>query len=164
MSLINCKVKLSLKWYKDSILSSAGTAATFEIIDTKRYFPVLTLRTEDNAKLSKLLSAEFKRSVYWNKYKIIFEDYDNEYIRERLDASFQMVNQLFVVAYARGNNVTNENSYRRYYLPRPKIKIYNIEIDGEVFMIIQLMTQLSNMMKSEKNHQDKVMITQLVVC
>ena len=75
-----------------------------------------------------------------------------------------MVNQLFVVAYARGNNVTNENSYRRYYLPRPKIKIYNIEIDGEVFMIIQLMTQLSNMMKSEKNHQDKVMITQLVVC
>ena len=44
-----------------------------------------------------------------------------------------MVNQLFVVAYARGNNVTNENSYRRYFLPRPKIKFYNIEIDGRSF-------------------------------
>ena len=33
----------------------------------------------------------------------------------------------------------------------------------ETFMINQLMTQLSNMMKSEKYQQDKVMITQLVV-
>ena len=31
-------------------------------------------------------------------------------------------------------------------------------------MINQLMTQLNNMMKSEKYQQDKVMITQLVVC
>ena len=31
-------------------------------------------------------------------------------------------------------------------------------------MISQLMTELSNMMKSEKYKQDKVMITQLVVC
>ena len=30
-------------------------------------------------------------------------------------------------------------------------------------MISQLMTQLSNLMKSEKNQQDKVMIIQLVV-
>ena len=33
----------------------------------------------------------------------------------------------------------------------------------EIFMISQLMTQLNNMMKSEKYQQDKVMITQLVV-
>ena len=33
----------------------------------------------------------------------------------------------------------------------------------EIFMISQLMTQLSNMIKSEKHQQDKVMITQLVV-
>ena len=31
-------------------------------------------------------------------------------------------------------------------------------------MISQLMTQLSNTAKSEKSQQDKVMITQLVVC
>ena len=34
---------------------------------------------------------------------------------------------------------------------------------AEIFMINQLMTQLSNMMKSEKYQRDKVMITQLVV-
>ena len=34
----------------------------------------------------------------------------------------------------------------------------------EIFMISQLMTQLNNMMKLEKNQLDKVMITLLVVC
>ena len=76
----------------------------------------------DIAKLSKLLGAWFKRSVYWNKHKIIFEYYDIEYIRKRLDTSFQGVNKLFVLAYARADNVTNENSYRRYFFPRHEIK------------------------------------------
>ena len=40
---------------------------------------------------------------------------------------------MFVLVYARGNNVTNENSYRKYFLPRLKIKNYNIEIDGRNF-------------------------------
>ena len=30
-------------------------------------------------------------------------------------------------------NVTNKNSYRKYFLRRPKIKNYNIEIDGRNF-------------------------------
>ena len=114
-------------------MSSAGTAATFTITDTKLYVPVVTLKTEDNTKLSKLLSEGFKRPIYWNKYKIIFKNYNNEYIRERLDASFQGVNKLFVLPYASGDNITNENSYRKYFLPRLKIKNYNIEIDGRNF-------------------------------
>ena len=64
MSLINCKVELSLKWYENCILSSAGTAATFTITDAKLYVPIVTLRTEDNTKLSKLLSEGFKRPIY----------------------------------------------------------------------------------------------------
>ena len=133
MPLINCKVELSLPWFENCILSSVGTAATFAITDTKLYVPIVTLKTEDNAKLSKLLNEGFKRSIYWNKYKIIFKDYNNEYIRERLDASFQGVSRLFVLAYARGDNVTNEDSYWKYFLPRLKIKNYNIEIDGRNF-------------------------------
>ena len=82
MALINCKVELSLTWYEICILSSAGTAATFAITDTKLYVPVVTLKTEDNAKLSKLLNEGFKRSIYWNKYEIILKDNNNEYIRE----------------------------------------------------------------------------------
>ena len=127
-------VEFSLRWYEHSILSSAGTAATFAITDAKFYVPVVTLKTEDNAKLSKLFSEGFKRSIYQNHYKIIFKDYPaNNNIREKLDASFDGVNKLFVLAYAHGNNITNENSYRRYFLPRLKIKNYNIEIDGRNF-------------------------------
>ena len=89
MSLINCKTELSLKWYENCILSSAGTAATFAITDKKLYVPVVTLKIEDNTKLSVLLSDGFKRSVYWNKYKAIFKDHAaNSNIREQLDASF----------------------------------------------------------------------------
>ena len=56
------------------------------------------MSTEDNAKLAKQLSEGFKRSVYWNKYKVI----DNKvveitnanaekYTRELLDPSYQGV-------------------------------------------------------------------------
>ena len=65
--LINCRAELSLSWNENCMLSSAGTVATFTITDTKLYVPVLTLKTEDNTKLSKLLGEGFKRSVYWNK-------------------------------------------------------------------------------------------------
>ena len=78
MPLINCKVEYSLTWYENCILSSAGTATIFAITDTKFYVPNVTLKTENNAKLSKLLSEGFKKSIYWNKYKIIFKDYNNE--------------------------------------------------------------------------------------
>ena len=122
-----------MKWYEECILSSAGNVATFKITDGKLYVPIVTLKIEDNTKLSKLLNEGFKRSIHWNKYKVIFRNCNNEYIRERIDASFQGVNRLFVLPYASGDNTTNENSYRRYFLPRVKINNYNIKIDGRNF-------------------------------
>ena len=116
MPLINCKIELSLKWYENCILSSAGTAATFTITDTKLYVPVVTLKIEDNAKLSKLLSN-------FNKFQAVLKDHAaNSYIRKWLDANFQGVNELFVLPYAHDDNVTDENSYRKYFLPRLKTK------------------------------------------
>ena len=127
MPLINCKAELSLKWYENYILSSAGTAATFAITDTKLYVPIVTLKIEDNTKLSKLLKERFKRLDYWNEYKVILRDHaESSNIRERLDASIQGVNKLHVLAYTHGDNVTDKNSCRKYFLPRLKIKIYNI--------------------------------------
>ena len=101
-------------------MSSAETAAIFTRTDTKIYVPVVTLKTENNVKLSKLLSEGFKRPIYWNEYKVISnKNYNaNEYIRERLDAGIQGVNRLFVFPYMRGDNVTDENSYDKYFLPR----------------------------------------------
>ena len=130
MPLINSKVEVSLKWYEECILSSAGNASTFTITGSKLYVPFVILRIEASTKLSKLSNKEFKRSIHWNKYKVLFKNYNNEYKRERTDASFQGVNKLFVLPYASGNNIANENSYRRYILPRIKIKNYYIEIVG----------------------------------
>ena len=50
MSLINCKVELSLKWYERCLLTSAATA-TFKITDAKLYVPIVTLSIDDNSKL-----------------------------------------------------------------------------------------------------------------
>ena len=73
--------------------------STFKTTDTKLYVPV-TLKTEDNKKLSKLLREGFKRPIYWNEYKITpNKNYDvNKSIRERLDTSIQGVEKLLVLA------------------------------------------------------------------
>ena len=69
MPLINCKVELRLKWYETCLLTAAATA-TFKVTDAKFYVSIVTLSVEDNSKLSKLLSEGFKRSIYWNEYKV----------------------------------------------------------------------------------------------
>ena len=71
MPLINCKIELLLKWSKNCILSSKHSNSVFTITDTKLYVSIVTLKTEDNTKLSKLLSQGFKRPIYWNEFKVI---------------------------------------------------------------------------------------------
>ena len=114
-------------------------ASTFTITDAKLYVPIVTLSTEDNAKLSKLLSkgfkSRFKRLVYWNEYSVIAEkSYNaNALIGESIDPGCQGINRLFVLAYEGGDNWVTADSHRRYFLPRVEIKNYNIEIDGKNF-------------------------------
>ena len=137
MPLVNCKVELILIWYTNCvIIIGNGTAATFTITDTKFYFPIVTLKTEENTKLSKLLRKGFKRSVYSNHYQILLKNYaKNENIRERLDTSFQGVSKLLVFAYQRGDddNHANKKAFNKYFLPEIKIEKYNVEIDGRNF-------------------------------
>ena len=165
MSLINRKVELSLKWYSNCILSSEGTATSFAITDTKSYFPVVTLKIEGNTKLSKLLSKAFKRTIYWNEYKVTSNiNYaENEYIGERLDASIQGVNRLCVFPYMRGDNFTTENACDKYFLQRFTIDNYNIENDGRNFYDQGINVSIKQYNKIRKYQQDKLMITQMVV-
>ena len=116
--------------------------AIFKTTDAKLYVPIVTLKTEDNKKLSKLLSEGFKRPIYWNEYKVIPNKTvelaavnDVKYIRELLDSSCQGVKRLFVLAYdnTAGNNQVSVDSFKKYFLPRVKIENYNIEIDGRNF-------------------------------
>ena len=52
MTFINCEVNLVLSWSQNKLVSSNDTKATsFVITDTKLYDSVVTLSTQDNAKL-----------------------------------------------------------------------------------------------------------------
>ena len=57
------------------------------------------------------------------------------HIRERLDARYQGVKRLFVLAYnnTAGNNQVSIDSFKKYFLLRVKIENYNTEIDGRNF-------------------------------
>ena len=70
MPLFSCKVELLLKWIENCMLTTA-TTANFKITGAERYIPIVTLSSEGNVKLSKLLSEGFKRPIYWNEYKVI---------------------------------------------------------------------------------------------
>ena len=133
MPLINCKIELSLKQDKNCIFSSEDGSSVFAITDTKLYVPIVTLSAEDNVKLSKLLGEGFKRTIYWNQYKVIpNQTYNaNGYIRELLESSYQSVKTLFLLAYNNTNGITSD-SHRRYFLS-VRIENYNIEIDGRNF-------------------------------
>ena len=68
-------VKLILFWLGLIDLSSIidnpidNQEPTFTITDTKLYVPVVTLSTQDNAKLLENLKSGFKRTINWNKYE-----------------------------------------------------------------------------------------------
>ena len=51
MPLINCEVNLILTWSPTCVISSATGETKFKITETKLYVPVVTLSTQDNAKL-----------------------------------------------------------------------------------------------------------------
>ena len=100
--LISWKVYLELNWIEDYILSSAGNSEKFEIKDAKLHFPIFTFSTKDSANLTRQLTEGFKRSVYWNSYetrtaKVIKH---REHLSELLNALFQGVRRLLVLAYA----------------------------------------------------------------
>ena len=56
-------------------------------------------------------------------------------IRELLDSCYPGVKRFFVLAYGdtKGDNQVSVDSFKKYFLPRVKIKNCNIEIDGRNF-------------------------------
>ena len=100
MSLINCEIKVQLKWSKDFFVV-AGTVANqvpeFKIANTKLYAPVVTLSIQDDVKLPKQLESGFKRTINWNKYlSKTLNQAQNIYLDFLIDASFEGVKRLFL--------------------------------------------------------------------
>ena len=119
MTLINCKTHLELSWSKDCVMCRADTYngdnannrdITLKITSTKLCVPIVSLSTKDNVNLTKQLNEGFKISVSWNEYKSKIESKGkdkNNLTRFYLDASFQGVNRLFVLAF---NNTTENDA------------------------------------------------------
>ena len=77
-----------------------GQATVFAITDTKLCFPVVTLLTQDNAKLLQQLKSSFKRTINWNKYQSKLKiQSQNRYLGYLIDPGFQGVNRLFVLSF-----------------------------------------------------------------
>ena len=131
MALIKCEVNLILTWSKDCVIINSTGERKFKITDAKLYVPVVTLSTQDNAKLLQQLKSGFKRTINWNKYQSDPKTYaQNQYLNHLVDPSFQGVNRLFVLSFETENGRT---SHSNYYLPRVEIKDYNVIIDGKNF-------------------------------
>ena len=89
--------------------------------------------------MRKQLNEGFKRSVYWNSYETkpakVIEQWKNLY--ELLNASFQGVRRLFVLAYFIAAGAANDEAgiknNRKYFLPIREIEIYNVLIDRRNF-------------------------------
>ena len=100
MLLINCEVKLELIWSKDCVITNSTGAGKFATTETKHYVPVVTLSTQDNAKLLQQLKSGFKRTINWNKYESSVRTFSqNRYLNYLINPSFQGVNRLFVLSF-----------------------------------------------------------------
>ena len=125
MPLINCEINLIFTWSANCVISNAAVnqATTFAITYTKLYVPIVTLSTQDNAKLLKQLKSGFKRTVKpMNVLK--------PYLDFLINPSFQGVNRLFVLSF---NVLDNKNRHSRFYFyfRTAQVEDCNVIIDGK---------------------------------
>ena len=135
--LINCEVELILTWSADCVIIYTNVAdqiPTFTVTESYLYVLVVTLSTQDNAKLLLQLKSGFKRTISWNKYLAKPELLaQNANLNHLIEPSFQGVNRLFVLAFE--NDAQRINKKR--YIPNVEIKDQNIMIHGKDFLINQ---------------------------
>ena len=134
MPLVNCEIELILIWSRNCVIISTDINSqipTFTITETNLYVPVVTLSTQDNAKLFPLLKSSFKRKINWNKYLSKQELLaQNANLNHLIEPIFQGVNRLFVLVF---EDDAQRISRKIYYIPNVEIKDYNDMIDGKNF-------------------------------
>ena len=121
MPLINCKIHQSPNWTKNCVTPSIVGVTRFKITSTKLYVQLSLYQLKIKSKI------ETKARNTAN---------DQNPRRFPLDASFQGVNRLFVLAFDNtdGNaNQVERNSHGKYFPQRVDITKYNVLIDGRNF-------------------------------
>ena len=97
----------------------------------KLYVPVVTLSTQDNARLLQQLKSGFKGIINLNKYESNIKTFaQNRYLNHLINPSFQGENRLFVLSFENEDDRTSQSTY---YLPEVERKDYNVMIDGKNF-------------------------------
>ena len=102
----------------------------FQQLKSNLYVSVVTLSTQDNAKLLSQLKLGFKRAICWNKYLSELELLRQNPNLNHLKDLVKRVKRLFVLTF---ENDAQRTSNKRYYLPNVEIKDYNVMIDGKNF-------------------------------
>ena len=67
--MLNCEVSLFLTWSSTCVITNSTGEGRFKIIDRKCFVLVVTLSTQDNAKLLQQVNSGFRRTISWNKYQ-----------------------------------------------------------------------------------------------
>ena len=94
------------------VITNSTAAGRFEITDTKIYVPVVTLWTQNNAKLLQHLKSGFKGTVNWNKYQSDPKTYtQNRCLNHLADPSFQGVYRLFILPFETEHGRTLHSEY-----------------------------------------------------
>ena len=79
----------------------------------------------------KWLESSFKRTINFNKYQYeVTQEAINQYLYHLTDASFQGLNQRFVLLF---EEHAIKRAHRRYFLLKHEVKHYSDIIDGNVF-------------------------------
>ena len=125
-------MKSILFWHgHQPVISSATGETKFKITEIKLYVPVVTLSTQDNAKLLQQLESGFERTINWNKYESNIKTFaQKRHLNQLINPSFQGVHRLFLLSFENENDWT---SHSAYYLPKVEINDYNLMIDGKNF-------------------------------
>ena len=157
MSLINCEINLILTWSEKCVLSNDTKPKTFATADTKLYVPVVTLSTQDNAKLLEQLKSGFNRRINWKKYQPkVSVQAPNPYLDFLIDPSLQGANRLFALSFENKNDRT---AHTKYYIPTVEIKEYNVMNNRKNFFDLPVKIILEHMITLEKMGLVKEIIT-----
>ena len=155
LPLINCEIELDLTWSKYCVISQVfrtfravdpnadpavyevvteTTGPKFQIINDKRFVPVVTLSINDNIKFPENMKYGFKRTISRDKYRceIATQPRKNN-IDYLIDPKFREINGLVVLLLKNDNNDSTRDSFDKYYTTLVKIKDFNALIDNKPF-------------------------------
>ena len=138
LSLINSEIELDLRWTINCVIPKVSrtfrvvpnvdpvahelelqtTSATFQINNANLYVRVVALPVNGNIKILEYITQEFKRTIYWKKYRseITTQPKKNN-LGYLIDATFRNINRLFVLSFKNGKADLRRSSFDKYYAP-----------------------------------------------